>query len=237
MATPKGMGDPIPGFIAELVKEVAERANFTPVRVAIDNYPNSWGDGGEDYDMVAADLSVTERRNKNMEFSIPFMRYGLTILMQRTQGKVANIFAILHPFSSSTWLLILLSYLLMSLLLLLTSRLDQTPPSIFACLWLPLASLLGGHSTNWLPSSPAPRLLLTGWWLFIIFSSSLFFFIPPPSAFSQASGFFRFVLFFLLLPSTSFSQAGGFSSFLPVPPTRLTWLLFSRFQGGLGSRY
>ena len=167
MATPRGMGDPIPGFIAELVKEVAERANFTHVQVVIDNYPTSWGDGGEDYDMVAADLSVTERRNKNMEFSIPFMRYGLTILMQRTQEQAANIFAILHPFSSSTWLLILLSYLLMSLLLLLTSRLDETPPSILACLWLPLASLLGGHSTNWLPSSPAPRLLLTGWRLFV----------------------------------------------------------------------
>ena len=122
----------------------------------MDHYPKSWGDGAEeDYDMVAADLSVTETRNKNMEFSIPFMKYGLTILMQRTEGKTTDIFAILQPFSSSTWLLILLSYLLISLLLLITSRLDQTPPSSLACLWLPLASLLGGHSTNWLPSSPA----------------------------------------------------------------------------------
>ena len=108
-----------------------------------------------------------------MELSIPFMRYGLTILMQKTRGEAANIFAILKPFSNSTWLLVLLSYLLMSLLLLLTSRLDQSPPSPLACLWLPLASLLG-QSTNWLPSSPAPRLLLTAWWLFVVLTTAAY---------------------------------------------------------------
>ena len=144
MASPKEMVDPISGFISELVDKVAERAKFTPVPVAIEKYPDSWGEGGEDYDMVAADFSVTERRNKNMEFSIPFMRYGLTILMQKSLGgETANIFAILQPFSSYTWLLILLSYLLMSLLLLLTSRFDELPPSPFQLLEYQMVRVVG----------------------------------------------------------------------------------------------
>ena len=167
------MTNHIDGFISQLVDEVSKRANFTPVRVAIDHYPDSWQESGEDYDMVAADLSVTEERNMNMEFSLPFMRYGLTVLMQKVPKQAVNIFAMTQPFSSSTWLLVILSYILMSLLLLLTSRLDQSPPSPLACLWLPLASLLG-QSTNWLPSSPAPRLLITAWWLFVVLTSAAY---------------------------------------------------------------
>ena len=50
--------------------------------------------------------------------------------------QVSDIFAITHPFSSSTWLLLLLSYLLISLLLLITSRLDKPKgvPNIFPLL-------------------------------------------------------------------------------------------------------
>ena len=164
---------PFLGFIDQLVEEVAKRANFTPVRVAISSYPNSWDPQGEGYDMIAADMSVDVTREKTMEFSVPFMKYGLTILMQKPR-QVADIFSILQPFSSSTWLLVLLSYLVVSLLLLLTSRLDHSPPSPLSCLWLPLASLLGGHSTDWLPSSTAPRLLLTTWWLFVLLTTAAY---------------------------------------------------------------
>ena len=167
------MGDPHIGFIHELLDQLAKKANFTFVRVAIDNYPNSWGEGGGHYDMVAADLSVTEERERSMEFSIPFMRFGLTVVIQKRSSESADIIAMLRPFSSSTWLLLLLSYLLTSLLLLLTSRLDQPPPSPLACLWLPLASLLG-QSTDWLPSSASARLLLTAWWLFVVLATAAY---------------------------------------------------------------
>ena len=166
------LAQPFHGFISQLVKEVAKRANFTPIPVTIDGYPNSWDPEGENYDMVAADMSIDVTREKTMEFSIPFMKYGLTILMQKPK-QVADIFSILQPFSSSTWLLVLLSYLLVSLLLLLTSRLDESPPSPLSCFWLPLASLLG-QSTNWLPSSIASRLLLTSWWLFVLLTTAAY---------------------------------------------------------------
>ena len=43
----------------------------------------SWEEGGENYDTIAADFSILERRNIDMEFSIPFMKYGLTVLAKR----------------------------------------------------------------------------------------------------------------------------------------------------------
>ena len=93
-----------------------------------------------------------------MDFSIPFMKLGLTVVMQKVPSQPIDLLAIFKPFSFWTWMLLLSSYLLTSLLLLVTSRLDQPPPSPLACLWLPIASLLG-QSTDWLPSSASPRLL------------------------------------------------------------------------------
>ena len=89
MASPKEMVDPFAGFIEELVVEVAKRANFTVVRVNISNYPMMWQEEGENYDMFAADFSISEKRNINMEFSIPFMKYGLTVLMKKAPTEVS----------------------------------------------------------------------------------------------------------------------------------------------------
>ena len=57
----------------------------------------------EEWKQVEA-KTVHDEAKQTMEFSIPFMKYGLTILMQKPK-QVADIFSILQPFSSSTWLL------------------------------------------------------------------------------------------------------------------------------------
>ena len=171
------MGNPISDYLLSeergLVAEVAKRANFTPVLVNISGYPGSWEEGGEAYDMVAADLTVTEWRERTMDFSIPFMKLGLTVVMQKVPSQPIDLLAIFKPFSFWTWMLLLSSYLLTSLLLLVTSRLDQPPPSPLACLWLPIASLLG-QSTDWLPSSASPRLLITAWWLTALLATAAY---------------------------------------------------------------
>ena len=177
MASPDWMDDLMFDFLLSeeqgLVAEVAKRANFTPFLVNISKYPNSWGEGEETYDMVAADLTVTEVRERTMDFSIPFMKLGLTGLMQKVPSQPIDLLAIFKPFSFGTWMLLLSSYLLTSLLFLVTSRLDQPPPSPLACFWLPLASLLG-QSTDWLPSSAPPRLLITAWWLTALLATAAY---------------------------------------------------------------
>ena len=151
--------------MAKSSSQVGKRAGFSPILKNISNYVQAW-EAGAGYDIIAADLTINKVREKTMDFSVPFMKLGNTILMQRPK-EVSYIFSFLHPFSFSTWLLLLASYALTSSLLFITSRLDCPSPSLPACLWLPLASLLG-QSTDYLPSSTAPRLLITAWWLFIL---------------------------------------------------------------------
>ena len=145
--------------------QVGKRAGFSPILKNISNYVQAW-EAGTGYDIIAADLTINNEREETMDFSVPFMKLGNTILMRRPK-ELSYMFSFLHPFSSSTWLLLLGSYALTSSLLFITSRLDCPSPSLPACVWLPLASLLG-QSTDYLPTSTAPRLLITAWWLFIL---------------------------------------------------------------------
>jgi len=166
VGTPENMyRPPFAGFILDMVDQVGKRAGFSPILKNISNYVQSW-EADVGYAIIAADLTINKVREKTMDFAVPFMKLGNTILMQRPK-EVSYIFSFLHPFSFSTWLLLLASYALTSSLLFITSRLDCPSPSLPACLWLPLASLLG-QSTDYLPSSTAPRLLITAWWLFIL---------------------------------------------------------------------
>ena len=131
----------------------------------LSNYVQDWEEDAG-YDIIAADLTISKEREKTMDFSVPFMKLGNTILMRRPK-ELSYMFSFLYPFSFSTWLLLIGSYALTSSLLFITSRLDCPSPSLPACIWLPLASLLG-QSTDYLPTSASPRLLITAWWLFVL---------------------------------------------------------------------
>ena len=95
MASPP-MSDPFGHYIAHLVEEVARVANFSPTLTTIPNYPNTLE--GAAYTMVAADLTMSEERERAMDFSIPFMRVGLVILLKRP-ATVSDMFSFLRPFS------------------------------------------------------------------------------------------------------------------------------------------
>ena len=141
------------GFFIHLVEKVAGVAEFTPIFTNISEYPNNL-DSWPEVEMVAGDLTVGKEREEAMDFSLPFMNSGLVILLKKPQ-PVSNWMSFLKPFSSTTWLLLLASYSVVALLMFLTSRLEEPAPSLAACLWLPLASLLG-NSTDYLPRTMEP---------------------------------------------------------------------------------
>ena len=116
---------PFPGYTMELVDKVALLANFTPQYRNVTGYPNTAGH--LTYDMVAGDISVTAEREEFMDFSTAFMKVGLTIVFRKPSGPRAEIFSFLNPLSSQTWLLILASYILVSLLLFLLTRVLEDP--------------------------------------------------------------------------------------------------------------
>ena len=109
----------------ELVDKVAQLANFTPKYRNVTGYPNTAGH--LTYDMVAGDISVTAEREEFMDFSTAFMKVGLTIVFRKPSGPRAEIFSFLSPLSWQTWLQIIASYILVSLLLFLLSSVLEDP--------------------------------------------------------------------------------------------------------------
>ena len=110
------------GYIIDLVDAVTEAAdlNYT----LHDNYEDLFqGLIDNKIDLVVADLTMTTERAEIIDFSIPFMTVGLSILTKKPSIKDPAPFSFLSPFSVSIWLSILLAYVAVSCLLTLVSRL------------------------------------------------------------------------------------------------------------------
>ena len=120
------VSDNYEGYFIDLVDAVAKTAelNYTIhlddtthyndlVQALVDNKT----------DLVVADLTITEERLEVIDFSIPFMRNGLAILMKKPSTRDPNPFSFLSPFSLSIWVCILAAYLAVSFLLALVTRL------------------------------------------------------------------------------------------------------------------
>ena len=111
------------GYIIDLVDAVTEAAdlNFT---LHESNYEDLFqGLIDNKIDLVVADMTMTTERAEIIDFSIPFMTVGLSILTKKPSIKDPAPFSFLSPFSVSIWLSILLAYVAVSCLLSLVSRL------------------------------------------------------------------------------------------------------------------
>ena len=109
------------GFNMDLVKELEKvLGNTIDIRV-VDSYgkydenTGRWtGMVGEliegTADMAIADLTITEARDKVIDFSVPFMKGGITILYKKPQEYAPNHFLFLDPFNPDVWVSIITSY-------------------------------------------------------------------------------------------------------------------------------
>merc|ERR1711892_1540954 len=79
-------------------------------------------------DMAIADLTITEARDKVIDFSVPFMKGGITILYKKPPPCEPNMFYFLTPFSMEVWISIIASYLGMVILYVI-SKLIKTKAS------------------------------------------------------------------------------------------------------------
>jgi len=75
-------------------------------------------------DLVVADITITVEREKAVDFTMPFMDLGVTILYKKPAEKDPDLFAFLSPFTFDLWGGIILAYLAMSMLLFTTSRMS-----------------------------------------------------------------------------------------------------------------
>jgi len=134
--------DEYEGFNVDLIKLIAEHLgfNFTlefgadGIYGRYDESKGSWsGMIGEllsqKADLVLADMTITSEREEVMDFTMPYMDQGLTILYKKERRqKQPSIFSFLAPFTSEVWISILAAYLVMAFLLFSISRVTPGGP-------------------------------------------------------------------------------------------------------------
>ncbi|XP_059083805.1 glutamate receptor ionotropic, kainate 2-like [Tigriopus californicus] len=75
-------------------------------------------------DLAVGDLTITYEREQGVDFTMPFMNLGVTILFTKPTAKDPNLFSFLSPLSLGVWIYMATAYLAVSLLLYLLARIS-----------------------------------------------------------------------------------------------------------------
>lgn len=75
-------------------------------------------------DLAIADLTITSKREKAVDFTLPFMNTGISILFRKPTTKVTTLFSFLSPFSMVVWVYVVGAYVGVSVILFVVGRLS-----------------------------------------------------------------------------------------------------------------
>lgn len=118
--------DQYEGFAVDLIHELSKLVNFKyrwrevadkkyGSKETLANGTTVWnGMIGEivrgQADLAIVDLTITAQREEAVDFTLPFMNTGISILFKKPTTKVTTLFSFLSPFSSDVWAYVLAAY-------------------------------------------------------------------------------------------------------------------------------
>jgi glutamate receptor, ionotropic, invertebrate len=73
-------------------------------------------------DLAVCDITITEERKKVVDFSVPFMTLGISILYTKKQEPEPELFSFLNPYTFDVWLYTATAYCVVSIILFICSR-------------------------------------------------------------------------------------------------------------------
>jgi len=71
---------------------------------------------------VVAPLTITSSRERVVDFSTPFMEFGLSVMFLKPDDREPEAFGFMKPLSKDIWMCITFAYLGVSVVLFLVSR-------------------------------------------------------------------------------------------------------------------
>ncbi|XP_055907198.1 glutamate receptor ionotropic, kainate 2-like [Eupeodes corollae] len=133
-------------------------------------------------DIGICDLTITQARRSAVDFTVPFMQLGISILYFKTPPEAKDLFAFLKPFDVEVWMYMLTSYLIISLVSIVMARVSrdewenphpcnpnpeelENKWDIANTSWLTMGSLMA-QGCDILPKSGPMRLMSGMWWFF-----------------------------------------------------------------------
>ncbi|CAG0878614.1 unnamed protein product [Darwinula stevensoni] len=127
--------DRFEGFCMDLIDEISQILHFNYTYKLVDD--GSYGakdkDTGEwngmirelldrKADLAIADLTISYQREQAVDFSMPWMNLGISILFKKPTKKEPNLFSFLSPLSIDVWIYMATAYLGVSVLLFVLAR-------------------------------------------------------------------------------------------------------------------
>uniref|UniRef100_A0A0K8TK31 Glutamate receptor, ionotropic kainate 2 n=1 Tax=Lygus hesperus TaxID=30085 RepID=A0A0K8TK31_LYGHE len=125
------------GYSMELIDEIAKDLNFKyKFYLAPDGAYGSYNKKTKQWnglirelrerraDLAICDLTITYDRRSAVDFTMPFMTLGISILYSKPMKQPANLFSFLLPLSPDVWIYMATAYLGVSLLLYFLSRIS-----------------------------------------------------------------------------------------------------------------
>ncbi|XP_059486426.1 glutamate receptor ionotropic, kainate 2-like isoform X2 [Neocloeon triangulifer] len=135
-------------------------------------------------DLAICDLTITYERETAVDFTMPFMNLGISILYSKPVKQPPNLFSFLSPLSVDVWLYMATAYLGVSVILFLLARLapnewqnphpcNPEPDELEAqfnmpnSLWFTIGSLMQ-QGCDFLPKAVSTRMVAGMWWFFTL---------------------------------------------------------------------
>ncbi|CAD6185962.1 unnamed protein product [Caenorhabditis auriculariae] len=136
----------------------------------------------ETADVAVAPLTITQERERAVDFSKPFMTTGISIMIKKPEKQEFNIFSFMEPLGMTIWIFTLSSYFGVSLTIFLVSSFSPYEKRIefrrgeftvsndftlYNSLWFTLAAFMQ-QGTDILPRAVSGRIASSCWWFFTL---------------------------------------------------------------------
>ena len=184
------------GYAIDLIDELSMLLNFKyEIRIAKDRkYGSEQPDGSwngmigevlrDEADLAIVDLTITRKREKVVDFTLPFMTTGVSILFLKPQKVESSLFGFLSPFTISVWIWLCLATALISMIFFLCGRLspyewdnpfpckEDLPILMNECsvknsFWFTVGSLMQ-QGSDVAPKSMSTRVIGAVWYFFTL---------------------------------------------------------------------
>ncbi|CAJ0581656.1 unnamed protein product, partial [Mesorhabditis spiculigera] len=187
------------GFCIDLLNEMARvlKFNYTIIEVVdgsygIEDESGRWNGiigvlQRHEADLSVSAVTITYSRVEVIDFTLPFMHLGISILLARSQedSSKGSLFTFLEPLSLTVWVSLIGAYLSVSFTMFLLARfspyewydiekIDERDPSIenqknqftiLNSLWFAVGSLMQ-QGSDVIPRAAATRVVAVIWWMF-----------------------------------------------------------------------
>ncbi|XP_034173530.1 glutamate receptor ionotropic, kainate 2 isoform X1 [Osmia lignaria lignaria] len=135
-------------------------------------------------DLAITDLTITSEREAAVDFTMPFMNLGISILYRKPRKTPPSLFSFLSPFSAGVWWYLIGAYILVSVALFVVGRLCPAEwNNPYPCieepeelenqftfknsLWFTIGSIMQ-QGSEIAPIGLSTRMMASSWWFFCL---------------------------------------------------------------------